>query len=211
MQIDEELLQGVDRPLLRFYDWSSCAITYGYFINPDDWLNLETHPNVARRPTGGGLIFHEGDFSFTLALPLFHPLTKMPALERYKIINNHVLLAIGSLLSDRVCALQNEKLQEGVIKDLCMANPTVYDIMLSDKKVGGAAQRKNRRAFIHQCSLFLQTPSWDRISLELIDPIKVLPMLKAHTGSLFSAKDSIPSGFRSSLKIALQDFMHKVL
>lgn len=208
MHIDEVLLsEGVTHPLLRFYDWQGDAVTYGYFINPADWLK-KVPQNAGRRPTGGGLIFHEGDFSFTLALPLSHPLTQKPVLERYEIINNQVLAAIQKLIPGCDIRLQSAKLDEthqATIDQLCMANPTVYDLLLDGKKVGGSAQRKNKRAFIHQCSLFLATPNWDRISHELVDPQHVLPKLKAFTGSFFTDKKNIPSEFRTHLKRALQE------
>lgn len=204
MQIDDELLRGgVDHPILRFYDWLDYAVTYGYFINPADWLKV-VPDCAARRPTGGGLIFHEGDFSFTLALPLSHPLTQKPVLERYQIINSQVLGAMRLLVPSCDVSLQMQTQEDG-ISQLCMANPTVYDLLLGGKKVGGAAQRKNKRAFIHQCSLFLAEPNWERISHELVDPKHVLPKLKACTGSFFTDKKSIPLNFRTELKHALQE------
>ena len=213
MQIDEALLlDGVQHPLLRFYDWSSNAVTYGYFINPSDWLKIVPE-NCARRPTGGGLIFHEGDFSFTLALPPEHALAQKPVLERYQIINSAVLQVISSLVPD--CepgcemTLQLQK-QEGVLDQLCMANPTQYDLLLGAKKIGGAAQRKNKRAFIHQCSLILTLPDWQRIARELVDPEHVLPKLQAFTGSLFPDKAAINANFRDMLKAALQQYIKKI-
>ncbi len=203
MQIDTELLLGVDSPLLRFYDWSQESITYGYFIDPANWLH-EAVINRARRPTGGGLIFHEGDFSFTLALPLSCELTQKPVIERYKIINSHVLKAVYSLLPERTFVLEQACNHEGSIDQLCMANPTAYDLLLAGKKVGGSAQRKNKQAFIHQCSLFLLPPSWERIGKQLLDPQYVLPKLQAFTGSIFSAKEQMLPNFRTSLMVALE-------
>lgn len=208
MHIDDVLLsEGVTHPILRFYDWLGDVVTYGYFINPADWLK-SVPENSGRRPTGGGLIFHEGDFSFTLALPVSHPLTQKPVLERYQIINSQVLAAVQKCIPGCDICLQiakHEEIQEGIIDQLCMANPTVYDLLLAGKKVGGSAQRKNKRAFIHQCSLFLATPNWDRIAHELVDPEHVLPKLKAFTGSFFTDKKHIPLNFRAHLRAALQD------
>lgn len=204
MQIDAQLLSyPLDEPVLRFYDWLGAAITYGYFISPLEWLK-KLPDNAARRPTGGGLIFHEHDFSFTLALPLSHPLTQKPVLERYQLINNQVLAAIQQVVPE--CDLSLQLLQpKETIDELCMANPTVYDLLLAGKKVGGSAQRKNKYAFIHQCSLFLATPDWDRIAQELVDPARILPKLKAFTGSVFTNQKNIPAYFRACLKVALED------
>lgn len=210
MQFDTDLLEeGVTHPFLRFYEWSSDAITYGYFIKPDSWLRTLPQ-NIARRPTGGGLIFHENDFSFTLALPLTCSLVNLTAVERYKMINSQVVDAIRVILPDCNLLLQSASIH-GVIDELCMANPTHYDILLGSKKVGGAAQRKNKRCMIHQCSLFLTMPSWAKIEGNLIDSDIILPKLKRFTGSLFAQKDDISATFRPLLKASLQQHLQKIL
>ncbi len=185
MQIDEELLENVDRPILRFYDWTDGAVTYGYFINPASWLK-EVPENCGRRPTGGGLIFHEADFSFTLALPGSHPLVQLPVLDRYQIINKQVLKSIEELLPDLEVTLNTADPKVETLAQLCMANPTPFDLLFHNKKVGGAAQRKKKSGFIHQSSLFLLDPSWEKISELLLDPDYVMPKIKACTGALFS-------------------------
>ncbi len=198
MEQDALLLEGVERAVLRFFEFTRGAITYGYFIDPTKWLK-EPVTNSARRPSGGGLIFHGTDLSFTIALPIEHPLVQKPALERYHAINSQVALAIESLLPKASCTLLDVEVSDG-IDELCMANPTVYDIMYNGKKVGGSSQRKTKRAFIHQCSLFISPPCWNEISEKLLEPERVLPLFKAHTGSLLL--DEV-EGFRESLKAAM--------
>ncbi len=200
MEHDERLLEGVSHATLRFYEFTRGHITYGYFIDPSKWLKGGL-PKAARRPTGGGLIFHGTDFSFTFALPLKNPLTSLPPLERYHLINTQVLKAVKSLLPKSCCSLLKVGVQD-VVDELCMANPTIYDIMHEGKKVGGSSQRKNKHAFIHQCSLFLYEPEWATISEDLLDPERVLPFLKAHTGSLLQEE---VVGFREKLKEALAE------
>lgn len=195
MQQDEELLKGVDVPTVRFYQFFPRAVTYGYFIKPDLWLKTDSG-DVARRPTGGGLIFHEEDFSFTVALPLDHPITKLPTLQRYQLINNQLL----RVLNFSSISMLKHRIEDG-IDQLCMANPTEYDLMYKQKKIAGAAQRKNRQGFIHQCSLFLLEPTWERIASDLIDPEHVMPKLQACTGGLFQTQ--VPEEFRQKLKNAL--------
>lgn len=65
MAIDAELLETLtpkSAPILHFYRWEKPSLTYGYFINPAEHLNLDAllrdGVSLARRPTGGGIVFH---------------------------------------------------------------------------------------------------------------------------------------------------------
>lgn len=203
---DADFLEGIDQPILHFYQFMPNAVTYGHFIEPTEWLQSVSE-NSARRPTGGGLIFHEQDFSFTLALPIDHPLAKLPTLSRYQLINSQLVKAINALVPSCDICLQQSAV-DGTIDQLCMANPTTYDLIARQKKVAGAAQRKNKKACIHQCSLFLLEPNWQRISSDLINPETVVPKLQAFTGSIFN--DSVPETFRHQLQATLSEFFSSI-
>lgn len=208
MHLDTMLLSQIEQPTLRFYQWEQFAITYGHFINPDEWLrSLES--DSARRPTGGGLIFHDEDFAFTLALPLSHPLVALPVLERYHSINRALLQAITAFMPHLDVTLHSEEFGRGSLSELCMAHPTKYDLLIKQKKVGGAAQRKTRSGFIHQCSLILKEPDWEKIARELKEPERILPTLKATTCGLF--KKTAEKRFGEALKEALASFIIKIL
>ena len=72
MAVDEALLRHVQTPLLRIYGWETACVSIGYFqkatVAPSD------RPFV-RRYTGGGLVEHGRDLTYTLVLPADHPLT----------------------------------------------------------------------------------------------------------------------------------------
>lgn len=203
MQQDALFLEQSDGPILHFYEFLPGSVTYGHFINPLDWLKSEP-ADGARRPTGGGLIFHEGDFSFTFVLPQEHPFTKLRPLERYVHINSLVKEAVRALVPTSRLSLQDITKEEGAIDQLCMANPSPYDLLAAGKKIGGCAQRKNRHALIHQCSLFLLPPPWEQIGSLLLHAEEVVPRLAAFTGSLFQSKDQIPQNFRLLLQAELE-------
>ena len=57
MRLDEQLLEELDPygfPILRFYEFSAPAATYGYFLKPEEHLREGHGLDLARRPTGGG-------------------------------------------------------------------------------------------------------------------------------------------------------------
>ena len=78
MQKDKELIErGRDLPLLRFYEWEGFCITTGIFIEPEKFVDLERCSErgieIAKRPTGGGLLFHGFDPFFSFLSPSLCP------------------------------------------------------------------------------------------------------------------------------------------
>lgn len=159
MKADEEALR-FPIPALRFYEWSGPSATYGYFLKPEDYFDLkgvEKHSlTLARRPTGGGIIFHTCDLAFSLIVPASHPFYTLDPLQSYHEINSRVLKAIG----DAASLSEAHSPSRG---GFCMAKPTKYDLMLNGKKVGGAAQRKTKNGLLHQGSLYLAHPDFDML------------------------------------------------
>ena len=209
MQHDADLLQGTAHTVLRFYGWHNLACTYGYFIDPERWIRKELI-DCARRPTGGGLIFHQDDFSFTVALTAQHPIAQLPVLDRYQAINNIVVKSIQTLLPELDIQLQTGCLQDS-IEEICMAHATKYDLMWQGKKVGGAAQRKNRQVLLHQSSLILNEPAWSEIEKILVEPDAVLPHLQKTTGALCKRGEVALTDFRQALKKHLEISLKKLL
>src|SRR5260221_13144552 len=79
MKIDQQLIDSLvslQSPLFRHYKWEKKSITYGYFLDPNKYIDTQIAKekgfDIAKRPTGGGMLFHYSDFSFTVALPASH-------------------------------------------------------------------------------------------------------------------------------------------
>src|SRR5258706_6996253 len=87
MALDEALLEAMPRlqtPALRFYGWTEPAATFGYFqhyAEVETWTSLRP---LIRRPTGGGLVPHEADWTYSLAFPLTHWWFHLRAEESYR-------------------------------------------------------------------------------------------------------------------------------
>src|SRR5262245_8608200 len=101
MAIDQKLLstlQSDGLPILRFYDWAFPSATHGYFSSPDGLLNMQAVNSyglqLAKRPTGGGIIFHEYDFTFSFLLPASHPFFSLNTLDNYAFVNRIVAKAV---------------------------------------------------------------------------------------------------------------------
>ncbi len=89
MALDEALLENassVGRSILRFYGWTEPAATFGYFQKYADierWTRLRP---LIRRPTGGGLVPHDADWTYSLIVPPAEPWYELSATESYRLI-----------------------------------------------------------------------------------------------------------------------------
>lgn len=165
MALDQRLLDELDpagAPIFHAYDWDGECATYGYFVRPERYLDLEAAAQrgvtLARRPTGGGIIFHTTDLAFSVLIPAGHPAYSVNTLDNYAFVNRTVLLTIEQFCGRPLDAqlLPDEMPQKGsACCNFCMAKPTQYDVMVGGRKVGGAAQRRTKAGFLHQGSIAL--------------------------------------------------------
>lgn len=168
MQIDSDLLEKLTpdgQPILHLYDWADKSATYGYFTNPFQHLTEEgvkMHGiKLAKRPTGGGIIFHTTDYAFSILIPSRHKHFSLNTLENYAFVNSLVIKAISHFLGTIPELLPNEPNPlDNHCKHFCMAKPTKYDVILQGKKVGGGAQRRTKNGFLHQGSIALTSPDF---------------------------------------------------
>lgn len=195
MELDAALLEDLsEEPILHLYDWEGKAATYGHFLDPSKLLNMrgvkEVGLSLAKRPTGGGVVFHVTDLAFSVLLPATHPAFSQNTLENYAFVNNRVLEAIEAFGGVRGTLLPTEEGQVDVTPQFCMAKPTKYDVMLGDKKVGGAAQRKTRQGFLHQGSIYLGAVPSSILERVLGKESPVIPMMQRHSLPLLGMASS---------------------
>lgn len=191
MEIDQQLLQALDQhtqPILRFYDWAGPSATFGYFSSPELLLNMEAVTDyglqLAKRPTGGGLLFHEFDFTFSFLLPATHPHFSLSTLDNYRLVNRIVANAIQQFLQMEkplelfCCQSTPPKSQSMQLRNFCMAAPTVYDVVSSSRKLAGAAQRRTKLGFLHQGSISMKLPPDDFLRKILLEDSSVAEAMR---------------------------------
>jgi lipoate---protein ligase len=198
MQKDRDLLGGMHMetsPILHFYQWKTPSITYGHFLDPEKFFCLkaveEEGISLAKRPTGGGIIFHLWDFAFSALVPSTHPAFSQNTIDNYTYINEAVLDAVKEFLQlengIELTPLDGELRGTGA-QHFCMAKPTRYDVMVQGKKVAGAAQRRTRSGFLHQGSISLMMPS-SKIVKSILNPeLSVLDAMNFFTYPLLEQK-----------------------
>ena len=147
MAIDEALLRHVQSPALRIYSWSQPCVSLGYFQKSN--LAPADRPMV-RRYTGGGLVEHGKDLTYTLVFPANHPLTTAGTLASYKEIHQAIAQAIQE--SGTPCHLATAQPNED--DPACFLKPVPADVLDSaGHKLAGAAQRRTKQGCLHQGSI----------------------------------------------------------
>src|SRR6266487_2855232 len=73
MAIDEALLETAKVPSIRFYRWNSPALSFGYFGKFADVAHYAPRRDLVRRWTGGGIVFHGDDLTYSIVIPANDP------------------------------------------------------------------------------------------------------------------------------------------
>jgi lipoate-protein ligase A len=211
MDLDKKLLENITEPTLHFYNWKYPSITYGYFIDPKKYLNLENlnklNIDIARRPTGGGIVFHLWDMAFSFLLPSTNKNFSLNTLENYFFVNSCVLSAVKDFLNikdEDIDLIKHDFSPSESSLNFCMARPTKYDVLIENKKVGGAAQRRIQKGYLHQGTIALLMPQKEILENILLDK-KTLSFMFSNTFALFEKK----VGDQKRQKTQLQELLIK--
>lgn len=152
MALDETLLEQVDslgKPVLRFYGWTEPAATFGYFQKYAEVEIMTGLRPLIRRPTGGGLVPHKNDWTYSAAFPPGHEWYQLKAEDSYRRIHEWIRDAFTQLGL-------NTELSPCCQKDLpgqCFIGAEKYDLLHGGKKIAGAAQRRNKHGLLIQGSV----------------------------------------------------------
>lgn len=183
MRMDEKLLDSLESaPILHLYDWSRPSATYGYFIRPENHLFAHPEVDFARRPTGGGIVFHIWDLAFSFLMPSNHPKFSLSTLDNYRFVNRAVLETVKTYfsLAPELIA-QDAPAPSADCKNFCMAKPTQYDVVYQGRKIAGAAQRRRRQGYLHQGTISLCAPNLELLNEVLKSKKEVLEAMSAFT------------------------------
>lgn len=155
MSLDEALLEALrrmDRPVLRCYGWTEPAASFGYFQKYVEVERMTMLRPLVRRPTGGGLVPHDADWTYSLAIPTSHEWYSITAMESYRRMHAWLQAAFQILNIETELAACCHKTGPGQ----CFAGYEKFDLLWHGRKIAGAAQRRRRDGLLIQGSV--QTP-----------------------------------------------------
>lgn len=180
MAVDFLLLQRypeAEAARFRHYDWRGAAFTFGYsqkladvralIAAGEDGLPPGAY-DLCRRPSGGGVVDHRRDWTYTLVIPRGHPIEAERATQSYRLV--HDCLAAALRLQGCPAELKPRPAVGGEPgpAGLCFQRAEGFDVVHggTGEKIAGAAQKRNRRGLLCQGSLWRPAagPSldWDR-------------------------------------------------
>ncbi len=149
MALDESLLRTAvkrGRPLLRVYSWEKPAVTFGYFQKFP--TQLAENYEVVRRSTGGGVVYHVEDTTYTVIVPPGHSLHAMKTTDAYCALHKAVAAAFETRPHLHEAELHSPQGQYE-----CFQKPMRGDVVTSGRKLAGGAQRRTKSGMLHQGSI----------------------------------------------------------
>src|SRR5690242_13201493 len=159
MAIDEAILEAVGRgdapPTLRLYSWNPACLSLGY-AQPAanaDMERIAAHGwQVVRRMTGGRAILHTDELTYSVALPIDHPLVEGTILDSYRRLSAALLAALQAIGLD-AHADKRESGRAKSVGPVCFEVPSDYEITADGKKLIGSAQVRKHNAALQHGSL----------------------------------------------------------
>jgi lipoyl(octanoyl) transferase len=152
MALDEALLENVSRlgkPVLRFYGWTEPAATFGYFQKFSEVERAMHLRPLIRRPTGGGIVPHDADWTYSFVVPPNHEWYSLKAIESYRRIHEWIQSAFAKLKIETELTSSCKKSAPGQ----CFVGHEKFDLLWHGKKIAGAAQRRNKSGLLIQGSV----------------------------------------------------------
>lgn len=162
MAVDEWLMESVEEcPVLRIYSWLGDWVSLGYFQSLGEARRIfGDDVNCVRRWTGGGIVDHRNDLTYTLAIPRSEELATTRGNESYCEIHRVIARCLGE--GGIGCQLTGEDSPND--SAACFEKPVVWDLLDDDgSKIAGAGQRRTRWGILHQGSVAAQKGALDEL------------------------------------------------
>ncbi len=153
MAVDEWLLETVSSPVLRVYGWEGEWASIGYFGKISEARLAFPSASLVRRWTGGGMVDHREDWTYSLVLPADEMLARVRGAESYRVIHEKLMQTLEK--EGGRCRMSEGDSATGSAS--CFENPVGFDLIdQAGRKLAGAGQRRSRRGLLHQGSVSLR-------------------------------------------------------
>jgi lipoyl(octanoyl) transferase len=196
MAMDETILAsriegGI--PTLRLYRWEKPSFSVGISSDPESALDLKKCAadgvSVVRRMTGGGVLFHDDEITYSFACAKEEIGEARDVLVSYRDICGFLKLFYELLGLKASFACQEKGFNHRSLPHyMCSASHEKYDLVIGSKKIGGNAQKRARH-FVFQHGSIPLSLDWKKMNSYFIEGA---PDLGAEVTSLGRELSSVP-------------------
>jgi len=173
MAIDEAVMLGIIKgnslPTIRFYDWNKPTASFGYNQVLDDEIDLDLLKKngfgYIRRPTGGRLVLHNEEVTYSVIAPAENQLSgnvtqsyseiSTALKEGFELMGISIDLEKGELSSQHQRESSNP----------CFASSSRYELKYNNKKIVGSAQVRKQSVILQHGSILLNHDQSDIASI----------------------------------------------
>lgn len=163
MALDEAVAMSfADACVLRFYRWSGPGVTFGYAQSLQEVGRALPEKArgwpLARRPTGGGVVVHDDDVTFSCVFPApeaFRP-ERVYAELHGALRKSLAEQGLEAELKSGPASAKDYAPSTGGVSSACFSNPVPQDLLgQGGEKILGGALRRYERVVLYQGSLQL--------------------------------------------------------
>lgn len=163
MAIDEaifnEVMAGRSKPTIRFYDWAPPTLSFGYnqkIANEIDQERLQKYKfGHVRRPTGGRMVLHYEEVTYSVIAPLQNHLSGS-ILETYSQISRALLAGLKNMGIDAEFekkGLSSQHQREPA--NPCFTSSSRFELNYQRRKIVGSAQVRKNNTLLQHGSILL--------------------------------------------------------
>jgi len=198
MGMDLALLESVRQrktlPTLRLYGWKPQAVSIGYFQGIEEEVDIPACESrgisVVRRLTGGGAVFHDQEVTYSIVIPLDHPLASYSIQESYAVLCQGIIKALEKL-------------------NIRATFVPINDIVCEGKKISGNAQTRKQGGLLQHGTLLLS------VNVDLMFELLKVPQEKARGRHIQEVKERVtaldvllgrPVSFREAQEVLTEGF-----
>ncbi|AXH10101.1 ligase [Malaciobacter halophilus] len=146
------LFEEQNLPILRLYTWQN-SFSVGLSQKCEDYPTYvkKFKNNCAKRITGGGVLFHGHDLSYSLVLPSsdFEGLSVKQSYENIC----QFLLKFYKDLGLNSCFAKDSQDVTLSKSEFCQVGFEAYDILVNNTKIGGNAQKRTKKVIFQHGSI----------------------------------------------------------
>ena len=173
MAVDDHLLAGLEKDpsagYLRFYRWSPPTLSFGRFQHPETIIDperlSEAGIGAVRRASGGKMVFHADEWTFSLGLPVSSIRVSFPEARDFlgwfqaalsPLAETLVRLGVPAAFPDEKAGKRlrgREAHQAGIRQIHCYAAAAGHSLLAGGKKLVGAAGIERNGVFAIHGSL----------------------------------------------------------